>query len=197
LKLLGTLGTGQNLHEGRGGWTAKMYVENASSSSFANAFFNPDTETFDFAYYMARQGYNGVDCVFLQLGINDVFAAQPINIDDAVNVFVDNMQAIVGSIHAYSPEIKVVINLVIPCGTDQDAFTGYYNLSQTAWQCKKNTFEANLALLDAFSGKQNVFLSPFNAAIDCVNNLPNDVHPNIEGYNQLGTQMYSYMRAIN
>lgn len=197
LQLIGTLGNGRNLHEGRGGWTAQMYAGSASSSSFTNAFFNPDTENFDFAYYMAKHGYSGVDCVFLQLGINDVFAAQPINIDGAVGVFVENMQFIVDSIHKYNSDIKVVINLIIPCGVDQDAFADYYNLSQTVWQCRKNTYDANISLLDAFAGMPNVYLSPLNAAIDSANNLPNDVHPSIDGYNQLGTQMYSYMRAIN
>lgn len=194
LTLLGTRGTAPNLHEGRGGWTAEDYVIKEST----NPFYNPTTATFDFAYYMAQQGYGGVDCVFLQLGINDMFSAWTnANVSDAISTYISNMEIMVNSIHDYDANIKVVINLIIPCGTDQDAFTGYYNLSTTVWRCKKNTYEANIALLEKFKGIPNVYLSPYNAAIDTVNNLPGDVHPNTDGYNQLGTQMYSYMRAIN
>lgn len=194
LTLLGTRGTSPNLHEGRSGWRASMYVEKAEN----NPFYNPDTATFDFSYYMTQQGYSGVDCVFIQLGINDMFAAQDgSNFDAAIDTFISGMDTMVNSIHSYDTNIKVVINLIIPCGTDQDAFTADYNLSQTTWRCKKNTYEANIALLNKFKGVSNVYLSPFNAAIDTENNLGGDVHPNPTGYKQLGTQMYSYMRAIN
>ncbi len=198
LTLLGTRGTAPNLHEGRGGWKAETYVTKATSTdgTVVNAFYNPGSATFDFGYYMAQQGYSGVDCVFIQLGINDMFGAWPVDRDTYIDTFITNMERIVSSIHAYDSRIKIVINLIIPCGDDQDAFTGYYSLA-TTWNCKKNVYEANLALLDAFANRTNVYLSPFNAAIDAVNNLNGDVHPNADGYAQLGTQMYSYMRAIN
>lgn len=197
LTLLGTRGSGANKHEGRGGWTAKMYVETASSTTYGtNPFYNPTSSIFDFAYYMAQQGYDGVDCVFLQLGINDIFGNYNETLRDRINSYISNMEIIVNSIHNYNENIKIVINLVIPSGTNQDAFADTYN-NLAVWEQKKNTYEANIALLNKFDGMNNVYLSPYNAAIDSENNLPTDVHPNDAGYAQLGTQMYSYMRAIN
>lgn len=199
LTLLGTRGTEVNRHEGRSGWTATRYVnEEESAIGVKNAFYNPATKTFDFGYYMESQGYNGVDCVFLQLGINDVFGAcTEEDANAAINTYLTNMGVIVDSIHAYSADIKVVINLIIPGEADQDKFGKAYGVSQTAWRYKKNIHEANLALIDKFEGVENVFLSPFNAAIDTVSNMNGDVHPTATGYNQLGAQMYSFMRAIN
>lgn len=201
LTLLGTRGTSPNLHEGRAGWRANIYATMSEALSAGvmtqNPFYNPTTSAFDFSYYMTQQGYSGVDCVFIQLGINDVFAAKDHEIEDAISTFISSMNALVNSIHEYDANVKIVVNLVIPCGTDQDAFTEYYNLSQTVWRCKKNTYMANIALLENFKGVNNVYLSPYNAAIDTESNLRGDVHPIDTGYEQLGTQMYSFMRAIN
>jgi lysophospholipase L1-like esterase len=196
--LLGTRGTGTNKHEGRSGWTAKRYVEEAESASgVKNAFYNPMTNTFDFGYYMQSNGYSGVDCVFVQLGINDVFGARTTEeVNSAISGYLSNMETIVKSIHAYNADIKIVINLIIPSDADQDKFGKAYGVSQTAWKYKKNTISANLSLIDRFNDTENVFVSPFNAAIDTENNMNGDVHPTATGYNQAGEQMYSFMRAI-
>ena len=198
LTLLGTRGTETNRHEGRSGWTAARYVsEEESTSGVKNAFYNPTSKTFDFSYYMSEQGYSGADCVFLQLGINDVFYAQTdTETRSAVAKYIANMETIVNSIKAYSDKTKIVINLIIPGDADQDNFGNAYGVSQTAWKYKKNTHEANIALINTFEDVENVYLSPFNAAIDTVNNMNGDVHPKANGYNQLGAQMYSYLRAI-
>lgn len=201
LTLLGTRGqTGSaNQHEGRGGWTADGYVHNATgANNVVNAFYNPDTSAFDFSYYMTTQGYANVDCVFIQLGINDMFAAKTDEaLTTAIETYLANMRTIINSIHTYNSSIKIVLNMIIPCEADQDKFTQNYSMSQTVWQCKKNTYEANLKLLSEFKGITNVYLSHYNSAVDVVNNMQGDVHPTDEGYAQLGTQMYGFMRAIN
>ena len=202
LTLLGTRGTSEsdNRHEGRGGWTADMYVNNASntSGSVTNAFYNPTSATFDFAYYMAQQGYSGVDCVFIQLGINDLFAyKKDSDLNTAIETYLTSLETMINSIHDCDTNIKIVLNMIIPCTPDQDKFTEIYGMSQTTWRCRKNTYEGNIALLNKFGDTENVYISPYNAFLDTVNNIPSDVHPSIDGYNQLGTQMYSFMRAIN
>lgn len=202
LTLLGTRGKEENLnqHEGRGGWTAQMYVNNASnpSGTVTNAFYNPTSETFDFAYYMAQQGYSGVDCVFIQLGINDLFGyKKDSDLNTAIETYLTSLETMINSIHDYDTNIKIVLNMIIPCTPDQDKFTEIYGMSQTTWRCRKNTYEGNIALMNKFGNTENIYISPYNATLDTVNNIPSDVHPSIDGYNQLGTQMYSFMRAIN
>lgn len=202
LTLLGTRGTSGSLnqHEGRGGWTAAMYVNNAanSSGSVVNAFYNPSKSTFDFSYYMSQQGYSGVDCVFIQLGINDLFSYETdSDLATAIETYLTNMETIINSIHAYDSTIKIVLNMIIPCAADQDAFTDIYGVTQTTWRCRKNTYDGNMALLAKFGNAANVYISHFNAALDTINNMDGGVHPVEAGYEQLGTQMYSFMRAIN
>ncbi len=209
LTLLGTRGTAgsPNQHEGRGGWTAKMYVNNASntSGSVVNTFYNPEKSTFDFSYYMSQQGYSSVDCVFLQLGINDMFSA---NSDSQANAskseYISYMESIVRNIHSYDENIKIILNLIIPCSASQDNFAKAKNsigVIRSSWRCRRNTYLANLDALNILKEKlsdiTNVYISPFNASLDVVNNMADHVHPTIDGYNELGTQMYSFMRAIN
>ncbi len=206
LTLLGTRGTAgsTNQHEGRGGWTADMYVNNASntSGSVTNAFYNPAKSTFDFSYYMSQQGYSGVDCVFIQLGINDLFSYKnDSDLQTAIENYLANLETMINSIHSYNADIKIVLNMIIPCADDQSKFTsadgGNYGMVQTVWRCKKNTYEGNIALLNKFSDTKNVYINHYNAALDTVNNMDGGVHPVAVGYQQLGTQMYSFMRAIN
>ena len=204
LTLLGTRGSGANQHEGRGGWTAQMYVstESTRNGEVVNAFYNPETLLFDFSYYMTQQGYDGVDCVFIQLGINDLFSYKTdTDLQPAIETYLECLQTMIDSIHTYDNNINIVLNLIIPCADSQDMFTspsgGNYGVVQTTWRCKKNTYLGNLAVIDKFSDTPRVWLSPFNAAIDTTTMMDGGVHPINEGYELLGTQMYSYMRAIN
>lgn len=199
LTLLGGRGTAPNLHEGRNGWTAYRYANQSASASGAeaNPFYNPSVGGFDFSYYMTQKGYNGVDCVFLQLGVNDVFTVSFANIDAAVASYIDNMERIINSIHAYDSNIKIIVNLISPCNENQDKFAELHGTYYTTWISRKNIYEANIALLDKFATTTNVYLSAFNAVIDASQDVTDDVHPTQTGYEQLGTQMYSCMRAIN
>ncbi len=198
LTLLGTLGEGENKHEGRGGWTAADYVNDAANleGDVTNPFYNTETQTFDFSYYMTQQSYESVDIVYLQLGINDIFSCSSTTLQDGIKTYIDNLQIMVNKIHEYSSDIKIVINLIIPCDTDQDSFTDTYDTAQTVWGFMRNMYKANQALLSTFAGQENIYLSWYNAALDSVKNQGGNVHPTTEGYNQLGTQMYYFMKAI-
>lgn len=98
-------------HEGRPGWSAYNYVHDAthtsdSGSTLTNYFYNPDTQTFDFAYYantkyqeVTGNAFPGVDYVFVNLGTND-FGRDP-------SAIVNDLKAIVNSIHSYDANIRV------------------------------------------------------------------------------------------
>ena len=199
LTLLGTRGVGLNQHEGRGGWTAKMYCTQASAGTTQNAFWNPNTSKFDFSYYMTQQGYSGVDCVFIQLGINDMtsyngnYIINDETAESAINDFFTYMDEMIESIHTYDADINIVVNLTIPCTDNQDKSL---NTRQPWWRHKRNTYLLNVASLTHYANMANVFVSWFNAAID-IDYLSDAVHPTQEGFDELGTQMYSFMRAIN
>ncbi len=214
LTLLGTRNADDdkdiNQHEGRGGWDAKMYceTESASSGRVVNEFYNTakaGTNKFDFSYYMTNQGYSGVDCVFLQLGINDMFSA---NSDSQANTskseYLSYIESMVRNIHSYDENSKIVLNLIIPCSVKQENFARAKQSGaipiRAPWRVRRNTYLANLdvitTLKENLSDITNVYISPFNASLDVVNNMAYHVHPTEDGYKELGTQMYSTLRAI-
>ncbi len=199
LTLLGTMGTSPNNHEGRAGWSTTTYVSSATSSAsnheLTNPFYNTSTSSFDFSYYMEQQSYSSVDVVFIQLGINDVLSGSGYVLEQKISTYISNMQTMINSIHTYNPDIKIVINLITPCSPNQDTFCQTYK-NQTVWGYMRNMYKANQALLETFASTPNVYLSWFNATIDTETMLGGDVHPTPEGYNQLGTQMYYFMKAI-
>ena len=211
LKLLGSVSQDwlkdpNNRHEGRGGWKAVTYAEKAGSENTGavNAFFNPETERFDFAYYMKEQGYESVDYVFLQLGINDVFGASSdkgLNSATFAKTYFENMDILIESIHAYDPAIKIVWNMILPCSVEQEKFDLAYDNGQTADRCKRNSYLTNLAIVEHVSGMNNVFVAPTNAVLDTVNDMANAgsgaVHPGEKGYYAVGQVLYNYVRALD
>ena len=155
---------------------------------------------FDFAYYMTSQGYDNVDCVFLQLGVNDVFSPKKdADLIPILESYISDMKLMIDSILAYNSDIKVVVNMPPPQSTDQDATGELRGVSQTAWRARYNIYQLNKAIIDNLQGyNANVYINPLMAAIDCdTEMIAGDVHPTTEGYTKLGTEMYSFMRAIN
>ena len=192
IHLLGTKGTDNNFHEGRGGWTVNAYLTTQED----NPFYNPNKSCFDFEYYMTNQGYEDLDVVFIQLGINDIFYGREDNIDSLVDDFVLNMNSMISSIISYDSNIKVIINLIIPCDQNEQSFSETYGSTQTVSGFMRNMYKANIGLIKYFSNKENIYLSWYNACLDAVNNQGGNVHPNTDGYTQLGTQMYYFLKAI-
>lgn len=64
--------------EGRGGWRLTDFAcrtQKKDKTRYINSSFemmNPDTQNFDFSYYMQNQSFDGVDFVTIQLGTNDI-----------------------------------------------------------------------------------------------------------------------------
>lgn len=203
LTLLGSRGDGTNRHEGRSGWTASNYVNSQTSASYTNAFYNPDKGKFDFAYYMQTRGYSGVDCVVIQLGINDIFyATTNKDLDTKLEKFFTNMEFIMNSIHDYDRNIKIVWDLVTPGSTDQSLFEHVYGTKQTAERHKLNTYLANLKIMQKYTDWTNLYIAPINLTLDTTNNMMGivgngSVHPSSAGYTEMGTMLYSFVRAIN
>lgn len=195
----------KNRHEGRGGWKASTYVEKAESENTgaANPFYNPETKTFDFEYYMAKQGYSSVDCVCLQLGINDMFYAQTdeaVYSDSYIRKYFYYMDKIIESIHAYDSTIKIIWNMILPGSVEQDKFEQAYGDSQTADRYKRNTYLSNLEIVEHIKEKENVYLAPTNASLNTKDNMGQNgngaVHPAKDGYYEIGTILYYQVLSL-
>ena len=101
IELLGTRGSGENKHEGRAGWRAWTYTHYPSTDGTEgegadrkNAFWNPETNKFDFTYYMTSNGYLGVDYVFIDLGTNDLVRTEHSNETDMISAWDEMIQSI-------------------------------------------------------------------------------------------------------
>ena len=206
LKLLGTevakyLGDTNNKHEGRTGWRAEHYATYSGYDGALNPFFNPTAQRFDFLYYMESQWYTDVDCVCIQVGLNDVFSATNDRaVTNLTQKYLENLEIMTDSIHEYDPDIKVVWNLILPCTTDSEKFIKAYETSQTAERYKRNTYLANLEIVQYASGLENVYVAPINAYLnteDMAASTHGAVHPSEKGYEEIAAQLYAYLRAIN
>ncbi|MBO7297038.1 MAG: SGNH/GDSL hydrolase family protein, partial [Clostridia bacterium] len=93
LTLLGTRQTGVGAaHEGRGGWSTSHYLTSQAVLDLSNPFYhagnaqvNPYTgekHYFDFAYYLAQNGYQAPDFAVICIGANDIFSRESVqNVD--------------------------------------------------------------------------------------------------------------------
>ena len=97
-------------HEGRSGWSAYDYTEQASKGTVNNAFWNSSTSSFDFSYYMTTNNFSNIDFVMLNLGTNGY---------NQTSRTVDAISEMITSIHDYDPNIKIFVSL-IPPATNQD-----------------------------------------------------------------------------
>ena len=192
LTLLGTRGSGT--HEGRGGWTAKSYCTIASSDGVANPFYN---NGFDFAYYMANQGYSGVQAVAIQLGINDIFQVKDYSWSsydsESILGYINQM---VQSILAYDSTIKVIINLPTTPNSDGTSFTETYGTSQIYWYYNENIIRFAEELKDYFADNSRVVISASNCILDTKEHIRDGVHPTSDGYNLLGQRLYEVLVSV-
>ncbi len=104
INLIGTYQTTDGYrHEGRAGWSTEDYLTKAEKGSLKNEFYNPTSQSFDFSYYMERQGYGAPDFVVINLGANDNFSERS----------VENIDRMVASIRSYAEaqgkEIKILV----------------------------------------------------------------------------------------
>ncbi|MNC35038.1 hypothetical protein D3C75_835030 [compost metagenome] len=129
--LLGTLGSGANKHEGRGGWTIAQYVSNGSPFYISGAV--------NFPQYLTNNSLETPDWVFIHLGINDEFNQTS---DDGAKVAAqaafDNFDILIASIKAAGSSIKIGLMTPTPPSRDQDSFGASYGTGQSRWRFKRN-----------------------------------------------------------
>ena len=194
LETLGTRGNGGNRHEGRSGWTFKMYDTIEKSSDVFNPFFNPDSKAFDATYYFSKTNVAKPDWFFINLGINDTFLYQDDQslkkaIDD-INILYDNT---IKSILTASPKTKIGIVLTIPPNYSQDAFGKDYKNGQTRNRYKRNNVIWVNNLLNRYEGMENeqIYIVPVHTNLDTKYNMGFEDSP----YNKRNPEIYASPRA--
>ena len=158
LRLLGTLQNAAGLaHEARGGWKAENYWKTQQIGDVVNPFYNPETECFDFSYYMQTNYPDETpDFVVLWLGVNDGFT----------RASVDYLKQMEASIHAYDPDIAVLVMTEYLAPAEETAyFADRYRRAQFAYFGLQE---------DAFAGReeQRVYLLPNLLCLDTWGDRP-------------------------
>lgn len=194
LTLLGTQGVAPYNHEGRSGWKFADYRTNKDG----NLFFNPATNDFDFAYYLAENEIETPDAVFIQLGINDVFySSNDTAVSSIVQTMIADLNFIASSIKSVDDNIRVVYNLPIPPNENIDTFgAAYPGTRYVQWRYRLNNHLTVQTMIDAFSNSEEIDLLAINASIDCSVNIRDGVHPTNDGYGQIATQMVAYLNNL-
>ena len=192
LMCLGTRGDGT--HEGRSGWTAKMYCTVKSENGIENPFYN---NGFDFAYYMSNQNYSDIQSVVIQLGINDIFAFKDYDwaLYDSSEVL-EYIQQMVSSVLSYDCNIKVIINLPITPNSNGTSFTEAYGTTQLYSTYNRNIIRFAEELIEYFASNPDVTISASNCVLDTKTQINDGVHPSAEGYNELGKRLYEVLVSV-
>lgn len=183
--LLGTLGDGKgtgNNNEGRAGWTTSDYFTNKTYDGVVNPFYNPSSQTFDFAYYMRNHNYSSVDFVAIQLGINDLY-----NFDDTKIIPTwENIKAMIDSIHAFNPSVKVILNLPTTPNADQSKHSVFEPLyrNRVVRYCDYATTKAK-----ELYPTTRVRVSYNHLILNPDTDIRDNVHPTNGGYEKMGLEV--------
>lgn len=223
ITLLGTKGNAPNLHEGISGWTIDMYYSLSEFDGTKNAFWNPDTEKFDFSYYMNEQGYLDVDYVILNLGINDIFGvsyytSSKDDVEKKINTMISQYHEMIESIHQFDANIKIGLAITIPPSYSQDAFGKNYGTVYSRWRYREHYFLWCKRLIEEFKDKEKdgVFLVPVYTNLDTQYNMGieyvqanarspetiettianGSVHPNEFGYWQIADVYWFFLKSF-
>lgn len=182
--LLGTRGTAPNNHEGRSGWSAYNYCTKASVDGVTNAFWNPTSEAFDFSYYMTEQGYESVDFVVIQLGINDLWNQNPW--DANLEGTWGRIQTIIDSILEWNASQKILINLPT---TPNANLTGTYGRQIEFVRnifCRFNELAIYRIMRYPLA---NVRESYCHLILDPANDISDSIHPKTSGYEKMANEI--------
>lgn len=171
LTLMGTRQTLNSgiMHEGRSSWSTddflnQPYKDVTATQRVQNAFYNPTTQKFDFAYYMQKlkseHGGSDPDFVILNLGANDNFSLQS----------VENLKAMVDSIRAYASANNLTIEILVMTEYRSPATDYYltqsYNTDVAAKRAKQAAYFAYLEAAFGDREDEHVHLLPVHVGIN-------------------------------
>jgi lysophospholipase L1-like esterase len=183
LTMVGTRGSGANLHEGRGGWRMDNYFQpsetlwNGTPYREENPFTQNAGDKFNASFYLTDTGQAAPDIVVWHLGINDIFGqTSDAGVNTLMNTFLDQLDRMIGvtadnDVVSWKEVNANVVNLVAlpisPSG-HQDSFGNNYTVVQNRNRYKRNITVAAHRIAEHYANSESdkVFLVPWNVVID-------------------------------
>lgn len=177
-----------------------LYRHQATGDVLVDA--SPEWE-FSFEKYIQRNRIGPVDAVSILMGANDYQLAEYEEAHDRIAKYIDNLQQVIDSIHAYDPEIDVILNMPVTCAEQYAWGVRGYGSEKRYRYCMTLAVRA---ILDRWDGKEDehIVISPMLLNLDPVYGFDmqaypvsmysdklemhhsNWVHPNVCGYRQMG-----------
>jgi lysophospholipase L1-like esterase len=206
-------------HEGYGGWRWETFLtrwEAQPAGVAAGPLAKRTTSPFLFAdakadgkgkldlprYFKEHCGGEPPDVVTFLLGINDCFGANP---DDpaamikVIDAALDNADKLLAAFHVAAPKAVLAVGLTTPPNARESGFEANYKGRYHRWGWKRIQHRLVQRMMERMSGreKEGIFLVPTELNIDPVDGYPvdNGVHPNKEGYAQIGASFYAWVKA--
>ncbi|GMV95187.1 MAG: hypothetical protein AMXMBFR82_49650 [Candidatus Hydrogenedentota bacterium] len=192
---------------------AENYRERGSPFVYLNAEGNPEL---DFARYCQDVNEGRFpDAITIFLGCNDTFSATDETIQARMNDMFAGLDLLIAAIHTVSPATRIGLIPPVPPTASQDAFGANYQNGQTRWQYKRNQHAVVRAMYARYGqgGDGAITLIPAFTNLDCERNYPaaaepwnarteqeairqnNGVHPNAEGYRQIGDSIFCWLKG--
>lgn len=199
------------LHEGYGGWTWKRfntyYVEDEpgkrrkGTSPFVYPTKEGKAELNLPKYFDEHCGGHRPDFITVMLGINDCFRA-PYDDQAAINATINGMlkeaDILIAAFRKAAPNAEIGICLTTPANSRNAAFDNNYKGKYTRDGWKKIQHQLVQQQLKHFAASSDAKLSiiPTELYLDTTNGFPpgNGVHPNKQGYGQIGSTIYTWIK---
>lgn len=216
--MIGTRGSGDDHHEGRGGWKYQYYATDYSDVTYgANPFWNGGI---DFANYITTNSLPDPNIVIFHLGTNDVNGYLNIT-TSTITTSINYTKSLIDALLEDYPNCKIILNIPPFNAADKSGwaslnYTKYLDYSYYHYNINLRLYAQ--MLLDAFDGgvysnKVWVVYSGlwvdrtygFTTATRAISSrvtgtnesyYTDGIHPNSSGYQQIADAIYSVIRGI-
>jgi hypothetical protein len=200
-------------HEGYGGWRWTDFLNrfsptgpfDANQRRVTSPFVFPSADgksgEFDLPRYIREEcADEPPDVVLFLLGINDCFASDPDNPDPKIDEVLAEVEKLLSAFHKAAPKAILGVGLTTPPNSRQEAFEANYKQAYSRWGWKRIQHRLVQRMLKQFSGREGegIHVVPTELGLDPINGYPsnNGVHPNVEGYAQVGDGFYAWLKAV-
>lgn len=161
------------------------------TNDIVNPLWNPETDELDFTRYRQELCGNNtpIDLVNIQLGVNESLRKNE-NSDDDINTHVNAFIKLIEAIQKDSPSCKIIVQ---QCGLDEanyDAFSNFEGGKFNKESYQANIYKLRVALYNELSKRSDfnntVFWGQAVLGLNRWSNYDNAVHPNTDGYKEMG-----------
>ena len=196
-------------HEGYGGWTwaafNSRFVADARKPGDSSPFVFADSEgkpALNVARYLdERCGGAHPDFIVVKLGINDCFGFNPDDekqLDTQIESVFEQAEKLLAEFRRAAPDAEIGVCLATPGNSRDEAFVANYKDSYPRWGWRKIQHRLVERQLTQFGNREleRIFLVPTELNLDIVDGYPidNAVHPNAQGYHQIGRTVFAWLK---